>query len=109
MEAQINIALMHASRLIDENLVWMMLKKIALSAVAHLRLISIPKQKHVREHVVNSCAAKRISNRVFDIEVEGIPEYFAGNILVHNCRYALDAYITTKGMPRFSKTDLSRI
>ena len=41
---------------------------------------------------------QRESPRVYDLTIEGCPEFFANGILVHNCldalRYALDGYIT---------------
>jgi hypothetical protein len=31
--------------------------------------------------------AERVRRQVFNLTVEGQPEYFANGVLVHNCRY----------------------
>ena len=51
-----------------------------------------PKPALVRGRVVRVSAAGK-SEKVYDLSVEGKPEFFAGGVLVHNCwdsiRYAL--------------------
>ena len=46
------------------------------------------------------------STTVYDLTVEGAPEFFASGILVHNCidalRYALDGYITKPGLSKWA-------
>jgi hypothetical protein len=53
---------------------------------------SIRKPKLVHGRVVSICASGKV-DRVYDLTVEGEPEFYAGGVLVHNCRYALGPMI----------------
>jgi PBSX family phage terminase large subunit len=71
-----------------ENLGNGMKQEPANVVVNHLRYISGVKQKIVQEN------AHKIE-RVYDIQVEDCHEYFANNILVHNCSDCYDYQIVT--------------
>lgn len=43
------------------------------------------------------------TNKVYDLEVEGEHEFFASNILVHNCRYALEKIMKQRRAMKISR------
>ena len=52
-----------------------------------LKLINIVRLRPVQERVLVNTEIARAE--VFDIEVSNTHDFYANNILVHNCRYAL--------------------
>lgn len=50
-------------------------------------------------HVI-SVSAVRDKFDVYDISVQDCPEFFAGGVLVHNCRYAVGPLIKQAGTPK---------
>lgn len=62
----------------------------ALSPIATLRSGLVPAR------VLAVGAIVRRSS-VFDLAIEGSPEFIASGVLVHNCRYALNGYVQRRG------------
>lgn len=59
---------------------------LAQYAAASLASIATRRPRLVRGRVLTVSAGKRAA-RVYDLTVEGQPEFAAGGVLVHNCRY----------------------
>ena len=75
--------------------VLMTLKEYADSARNLLRLTNTEKHRIVPERVL-SIRETKIHARVYDLSVEGKPEFFASGVLVHNCRYAIGKRVKRK-------------
>lgn len=86
-----------ASQHIDANYAWMMLKEFARSVVSRLNAIATKRRFAVPVHVVRVTDGGIAD--VYNLMVEGQPEYFANGILVHNCRYGIYSYIDAQGKP----------
>ena len=57
---------------------------------------SIRYQKLVAERVLTVCDTGA-KNKVYDLEVDGVHEFVASGVLVHNCRYALEPVMKSRG------------
>lgn len=90
-----SIAATHASQRRGGSLGPMMLNLSALSADAKRCAASTQGLQPVRARVL-SVESAGIAKRVYDLTVPECPEFFAGGVLVHNCRYALAPMIKTK-------------
>ena len=77
------------------------LKASASTANKHSCTTSTPNERLVVDHVQIVCDTGE-RNKVYDIEVDGVHEFVAGGILVHNCRYALEPIMKRKNAPKFS-------
>jgi hypothetical protein len=53
-------------------------------------------QKLVAERVLTVCDTGT-RNKVYDLEVDGVHEFVASGVLVHNCRYALEPVMKSRG------------
>jgi len=70
------------------RLVSMMLRPFAQFAAKITSETNTQRPRLAHGSVVSVCASGKVS-RVYDLTVEGTPEFYAGGVLVHNCRYAL--------------------
>ena len=83
-----------------ENNISTMKRGLALFAASPFLSINTEKQRLVPSRVAHVCALKECAN-VYDLAIERQHEFFANNVLIHNCidscRYALDGYIHRGG------------
>jgi intein/homing endonuclease len=70
---------------------WIMLLKCVFIAEINLFLINITTLELAVDDVQTIKLLKKKRN-VYNLTVENTPEFFANNILVHNCRYGLDSF-----------------
>ena len=91
-----NFAQILASLSIEDLAELTILNSSASIAPLYSSQISTLRGKLVEDRVLTVYATKE-KNKVYDLEVDGEHEFFASNILVHNCRYALEK-IMKRGM-----------
>lgn len=88
----------------------MTLKRIANSAGRNSKATSTKNNGFAAFRVETVRAGHSIARAVYDLTVDGQPEFFAGGVLVHNCRYALDGIIQNRRkMPKFTANTINKI
>lgn len=79
----------------------MMSKGLAFNAERFLPVTSTVNSGFVVKAVLGVTKLCKKEKRVYDLTIEGQPEFFANGILVHNCidgiRYSLSDYIKARG------------
>lgn len=95
-----------AKQNIEEKAELTTLTKLALFVVKYSELINTAKLKPVAVVAVH----RENPNRVYDISVDGLPEYFANGVLAHNCRYIFQAAnLNTLPKKRIKRDDDVRV
>jgi phage terminase large subunit len=102
---QIDFAAIPVNLLGEEHQVSMMKTDHALFAGSTLSSTNTQGPKLVPVRVESVCAITEKSP-VYDLAIEGVHEFVAGGILVHNCRYALSPIMKRGGTARQSITPL---
>ncbi len=95
IEEKIGFAHQLARQNTGEIISWIIYKLIVVFVGIPLRLQSIVRQRHAPERVLVNLGLP-IKTKVYNLEVDKTPEYFANNILVHNCRYGVNTFLNPK-------------
>ncbi len=95
-------AQMHTGLQKEENVVTTMSQGYARIAEMNSQLTNTQKSDSVQE-VVQIKVRKNKTERVYDLSIDGTPEFFANGILVHNCvdptRYGFNYLTVTQPKP----------
>lgn len=90
LATEISSAQTPASRLGGGRLGWMMCSAHARNVAKCFGSIAMRRPRRVLGRVLTVSEAGQ-SERVYDLTIEDQPEFFAGGVLVHNCRYATES------------------
>lgn len=85
----------------DEKLVLIMSKQLVNYVINNLQKIDMLNQDSVPVHVPAKIGGTT-RQRVYDLTVEGCHEYFANNILVHNCLDSIRYAVYTHKVPEYT-------
>lgn len=80
---------------IEEKLAWILQMSLVSTVGLFLRLINSNKHHSAQDGVLFTTATP-FKTRVYNLEVSPTHNYFANDILVHNCRYAVTTWLRPK-------------